>query len=185
MTCRWSIACRHCSNYIPILDLTPGFNGLGKDNCNTRWELFKFWDLVCLILEILRYLFQHMEAWTKWLPLWTWHFNWKISLNENVYILIRFLIKFVPKGPIVFTSPLVQVIAWHQISDKPLPESVAAKIGSLGLNELKQKHLGFCLNYLNNSIWWQASLIKTYLSPSFNTLRLRQNGHHLQTTFPK
>ena len=43
---------------------------------------------------------------------------------------------------------------------------------------VKQKYLGFCLNYLNNSIWWQASLMKTYLSPSLNTLRLRQNGHH-------
>ena len=30
------VARRHCSNYILILDLTAGFNGLGKDNCNTR-----------------------------------------------------------------------------------------------------------------------------------------------------
>ena len=30
------IACRHCSNYIFILDLTSGFNGFGKDNCKTR-----------------------------------------------------------------------------------------------------------------------------------------------------
>ena len=29
----WSIACRHCSNYIFILDLTPSFNELGKDSC--------------------------------------------------------------------------------------------------------------------------------------------------------
>ena len=38
-----------------ILNLTPGFNGLGKDNCKTSQELFKFCDLVWLILEILRY----------------------------------------------------------------------------------------------------------------------------------
>ena len=44
--CSWSIACRRCSNYIFILDLTPVFNGLGKDNCNMRQELFKFWYLV-------------------------------------------------------------------------------------------------------------------------------------------
>ena len=31
-----------------ILDLTPGFNGLGEDHCKTRWESFKFWDLVRL-----------------------------------------------------------------------------------------------------------------------------------------
>ena len=35
--------CRHCSNYIFILDLTHSFNGLGKDNCKTRRESFMFW----------------------------------------------------------------------------------------------------------------------------------------------
>ena len=35
---------RCCSNYIFILDLTPGFNRLGKYNCKTRWETFKFWE---------------------------------------------------------------------------------------------------------------------------------------------
>ena len=41
--------------FIFIHDLTPGYNGLGKYNCNmckTRWESFKFCDLVWLILEI-------------------------------------------------------------------------------------------------------------------------------------
>ena len=47
--------CRRCSNYIFILDLTPGFIGLGKDNCTMRRETFKFGDLVRLILDILRY----------------------------------------------------------------------------------------------------------------------------------
>ena len=36
-----------------ILDLTPGFNGLGKGNCMLRRESFIFF-LVRLILEILR-----------------------------------------------------------------------------------------------------------------------------------
>ena len=38
-------------NYIFVLDLSPGFNGLGKDNCKTRGETFKFviWrDYICL-----------------------------------------------------------------------------------------------------------------------------------------
>ena len=52
LRCNWS-----CSNYIFILDLTPGFNRLRKDNCKTRQETFKFWDLVPLILETLRYFF--------------------------------------------------------------------------------------------------------------------------------
>ena len=41
---------RRCYNYIFILDLTPGFNGLGKDNCKTRRETFQCSDLVRIIL---------------------------------------------------------------------------------------------------------------------------------------
>ena len=53
--CGWSIACRCCSNYIFILDLTPGFKGLSKDNCKTRRETCMFWYLAHLILEVWRY----------------------------------------------------------------------------------------------------------------------------------
>ena len=42
--------------YIFILDLTPGFIGLGKYNCTTRQETYQFGDLVRLILDILRYI---------------------------------------------------------------------------------------------------------------------------------
>ena len=31
----WSIACRRCSNYIFILDLTSGFKGFGKESRKT------------------------------------------------------------------------------------------------------------------------------------------------------
>ena len=31
---------------------SPGFIGLGKDKCKARREIFKFWDLVRLILEV-------------------------------------------------------------------------------------------------------------------------------------
>ena len=51
-----SFARRRCSNYIFILDLTPGFNGLSKDNCKMRWEIFKFWHLMRLISEVWRYI---------------------------------------------------------------------------------------------------------------------------------
>ena len=44
------------SNYIFMLNLTPGFNGLGKDNYNMRREAIKFCDLVRLILDTLRYM---------------------------------------------------------------------------------------------------------------------------------
>ena len=55
LRCSWCIACRRCFNYVFIFHLTLGFNILCKDNCKPRRETFKFWDLVLLILEILRY----------------------------------------------------------------------------------------------------------------------------------
>ena len=39
------MVCRRCSNYIFIIDLTLYFSGLGKDNCKTRRESFKFWNI--------------------------------------------------------------------------------------------------------------------------------------------
>ena len=54
--CSWCITCRRCSNYIFILDLTLGFNGLGKNNCKTRRETCQFLDLMLLTLKVLRYL---------------------------------------------------------------------------------------------------------------------------------
>ena len=56
LRCSWSIACRRCSNYIFILDLTSSFKGFGKDSRKTLRESFKCWDLVRLILETWRYL---------------------------------------------------------------------------------------------------------------------------------
>ena len=44
LRCSWNIACQRCSNYIFIIDLTPGFNGMRKDNCKTGRETFKVWD---------------------------------------------------------------------------------------------------------------------------------------------
>ena len=63
-----------CSNYIFILDFTPGFNGLGKDNFKKRREPFKFWDLVRLILEIWRYV-----------SLLHWHLGNRTPVNEPRY----------------------------------------------------------------------------------------------------
>ena len=52
LRCSWSITCRRCSNYIFILNLTPGFSDLGKDDCKTGRETFTFWDLMWLILAV-------------------------------------------------------------------------------------------------------------------------------------
>ena len=43
-------------------------------------------------------------------------------MNEKFYILIKISLKLAPKGPIDKNLVLVQIMAWHQIGDKPLPE---------------------------------------------------------------
>ena len=70
--CSWSIACLCCSNYIFIINLTPDFNGLGKDTYKMRQETFKFWDLVHVILRGLKVVLEadfslredtHISSW--------------------------------------------------------------------------------------------------------------------------
>ena len=103
LRCSWSIACQRCSNYIFILNLTSGFNGLGKDNYQMRREAFKFWDLVRLILETLRYTSQN---WVISDFLHVWHsaitcfiINWMLSsklqwhLNQNANQILRKALK--------------------------------------------------------------------------------------------
>ena len=45
-----------------------------------------------------------------------------IFLNENNRITIQITVKFVPRSPIDNKPALVQVMAWPQTGDKPLPE---------------------------------------------------------------
>ena len=105
LRCSWSIACRRCSNYIFILDLTPGFVGLGKGNCKTRQETFKFWDLVRLILEILRYLISR-----------SWHTVDCHTKHGSIHEDVRIWTLFRNTGPLegkppasrLFTQPFVQ-----------------------------------------------------------------------------
>ena len=47
-----------------------------------------------------------------------------ISMNEKFCFSIQISLKFVPKGAIDNKWALVQVMAWRQIGDKPLPESM-------------------------------------------------------------
>ena len=43
-------------------------------------------------------------------------------LDENIWILIKISLKFVPKGPINNIPTLVQIMAWCRPGDKPLSE---------------------------------------------------------------
>ena len=50
-----------------------------------------------------------------------------IFLNENVWIPIKFSLKFVPKGPINNIPALVQIMAWRRPGDKPLSEAMVVR----------------------------------------------------------
>ena len=52
----------------------------------------------------------------------------RIFLNENVRILIKISLKFVPKGPINNIPALVQIMAWRRPGDKPLFEPKMASL---------------------------------------------------------
>ena len=45
-----------------------------------------------------------------------------IFLNENLEILIKILLKFVPRGPINNIPALIQIMAWRRPGNKPLSE---------------------------------------------------------------
>ena len=51
-----------------------------------------------------------------------------ISLNENVWILIKIVLKFVPKVWINNIPALVQIMAWHCPGNKPLSEPMIVSL---------------------------------------------------------
>ena len=51
-----------------------------------------------------------------------------IFLKENVIILIKISLKFVPKGPIINIPALVQIMAWRRSGDKPLSEPMMVSL---------------------------------------------------------
>ena len=62
-----------------------------------------------------------------------------IFLNENVWILIRISLKFVPRGPSNNIPELFLIMAWHRPGNYPLSEPIMVVYqciyASLGLNE--------------------------------------------------
>ena len=47
-----------------------------------------------------------------------------ILLIEVEYVLIDISLKFVSKGPLDNKSSILQVMAWYQKGDKPLPDPI-------------------------------------------------------------
>ena len=68
-----------------------------------------------------------IEAETKWPPFSRWHYQMDF-FNENVRILIKISIKFLPNVPIKYIPSLVQIIAWRHPGDKPLSEPMMVNL---------------------------------------------------------
>ena len=49
-------------------------------------------------------------------------------LNEDVLILIKISLNFVPKGPSNDIPALVQIMAWCRLGDKPLSEPMMVSL---------------------------------------------------------
>ena len=47
-----------------------------------------------------------------------------ISVNENVCVLVKISLKFVPKCPIYNNAAMVKIMAWCRIDDKPWSETM-------------------------------------------------------------
>ena len=52
----------------------------------------------------------------------------RIFINENVWILFKISLKFVPKGPINNIPALVQIMAWRRSVDGPLSERMMVSL---------------------------------------------------------
>ena len=85
-----------------------------------------------------------------------------ISMNEIFWILKKVSLKFVPKCLINNIPALIQIIAWHRPVTKPLSEPMMISLP-----------LHVCVTQPQ---WVIYGIL--VLSP-LNTLRPRQNGHHL------
>ena len=110
-----------------------------------RLEAFKFWDLVRLILDTLRYSANTiLKNASQRTSKGHWAFNTLrprqngrhfaddilrcIFLNENVWIPIEISLKFAPKGPIDNNPALFQIMAWRRPGDKPLSEPMMGRL---------------------------------------------------------
>ena len=80
------------------------------------------------MVKLATFLAKLIEDETKWPPFCRQFFKCSFLnfLNENVWISI--LLKFVPQGQISNIPALVQIMAWHQLCDKPLSEPMMVKL---------------------------------------------------------
>ena len=70
-------------------------------------------------------------------------------LNENVWIPIKLLLEYVPKGPINNIPALVQIMAWRRTGDKPLSEPMMIQFNDAYMRHSASLSYYNCLHALN------------------------------------
>ena len=77
-----------------------------------------------------------------------------IFLNENVWNPIKISLKFVPKGPINYIPALVQIMAWRRSGDKPLSETMMARLLThICVTRPQWVKSRWCEEWYINSLW--------------------------------
>ena len=105
-----------------------------------------------------------------------------IFLNENVSIVIKISLKFVPKDPINNIPALVQIMAWRRAGNKPLSEPIMVSLSThicvtrpqwvklLYWDEMRQ-----CVNAAEGTHWgWDkmVAILQMAFSNSFSCLKI-------------
>ena len=112
----------------------------------------------------------------------------RVFFNENVWISIKILLKFVPQGPINIIPAMFPIMAWRRPGNKPLSEAMLVSLlmhiyPSLGLNDL----IAFFINYTNflpfrqeRATQWGLGMYNSDVSHwgSIGNRTYHSGGHH-------
>ena len=90
-----------------------------------------------------------------------------IFRNENVWILIKISLKFVPKGPINNFPTLVQIMALRRPGDKPLPEPMMVGLPTHICDARPQWGNSLVVGWSWYNVKWQQTRAFYYPMPLF------------------
>ena len=96
-----------------------------------------------------------------------------IFFNENILILIKISLKFIPKDPIANNRALVLIMPWPLTGDKPLSEPVMASLLT---------HIGVTGTQWVKPSKWSTEIVKSHSAFFSNTLSHDQTLHIWQYT---
>ena len=93
----------------------------------SEFNLFFIHPILFWIDELIHLYSIYISSMNIEFHLWYENYRRHFQIYKSVWISITtctISLKFIPKGPIDYKSALVQVVAWHQTNEKPLPESM-------------------------------------------------------------